>query len=173
MMIQKNTILKHKYVTLKRVSKSQFDEHHNWCTFSCSYLALRTFWSLFRRKKHLPRQVLFSMKRADAHEASCAATREAGLRPMKRAFGTRKGYRALRFMAASRRRQLPPGGSLYDLFAKRLKCLQSCGIIKIGEAVFFWHDIKQLSREIKNTSLQKREIVFAKRLTAFMFFCYC
>ncbi|MBQ8214409.1 MAG: hypothetical protein IJZ80_10400 [Clostridia bacterium] len=26
---------------------------------------------------------------------------EAGLRPMKRAFGTRKGYRALRFMAAT------------------------------------------------------------------------
>jgi len=45
--------------------------------------------------------VLFSMKRADAHEASCAATRESGLRPMKRAFGTRKGYRALRFMAAT------------------------------------------------------------------------
>ena len=41
------------------------------------------------------------MKRADAHEASCAATHEAGLRPMKRAFGTRKGYRALRFMAAT------------------------------------------------------------------------
>ena len=32
---------------------------------------------LCARKKHLPRQVLFSMKRADAHEASCAATREA------------------------------------------------------------------------------------------------
>ena len=42
---------------------------------------------------------LFSMKRADAHEASCEATREAGLRPMKRAFGTRKTSRALRFTA--------------------------------------------------------------------------
>ena len=51
MMIQKNIISKHKYVTLKRVSKSQFDEQHNWCTFSRSYLALRTFWSLLCNKK--------------------------------------------------------------------------------------------------------------------------
>jgi len=53
------------------------------------------------------------MKRADSHEASCAATRDAGLRPMKRAFGTGRGYRALRFMATklplhtSRRLVLP------------------------------------------------------------------
>jgi len=48
----------------------------------------------------LLRQVLFSMKRADAHEVSCIATHEAGLRPMKRAFVTRRGYRELRFVAA-------------------------------------------------------------------------
>jgi len=34
------------------------------------------------------------MKRVDAHE------NEAGLRPMKRAFGLRRSYRALRFMRA-------------------------------------------------------------------------
>ena len=64
--------------------------------------------SVFTGSVH--KQVLFSMKRADAHEASCAATREAGLRPMKCAFGTRKGYRALRFMAAT-----PPLHTSYRL----------------------------------------------------------
>ena len=49
-MIQKNIISKHKYVTLKRMSKSQFDEHHYWCTFSRSYPALRTFWLLLGKK---------------------------------------------------------------------------------------------------------------------------
>ena len=44
----------------------------------------------------------FNEARLAAHEASCEATREAGLRPMKRAFGTRRRKSALRFMRASR-----------------------------------------------------------------------
>ena len=46
-------------------------------------------------------EVLFvlEMKRTCGHEVSCEATREAGLRPMKRAFGSRRGSCALRFMA--------------------------------------------------------------------------
>jgi len=49
--------------------------------------------------------VLFclEMKRAGAHEASCEATHEAGLRPMKRGFATRRSNIALRFTARARR----------------------------------------------------------------------
>ena len=54
------------------------------------------------KKKSTAIAVLFflEMKCADAHEASCEATHEAGLCPMKRAFGSRRSYRALRFMRA-------------------------------------------------------------------------
>ena len=57
------------------------------------------------KQKRTARAVRFclEMKRADAHEASCEATHEAGLRPMKRGFATRRSNIALRFMAA-----LPP-----------------------------------------------------------------
>ena len=48
-------------------------------------------------------KLFLEMKRADAHEASCEATHEAGLRPMKRAFGSRRSNIALRFMARARR----------------------------------------------------------------------
>ena len=69
----------------------------------CAYLA--SFLSTRSKKKSTAIAVLFflEMKRADAHEASCEATHEAGLRPMKRAFGSRRSYCALRFMARARR----------------------------------------------------------------------
>ena len=63
--------------------------------------AFRWFKSNYPSQKKALAQAsaFFNEARLTAHEASCAATREAGLRPMKRAFGTRKGYRALRFTA--------------------------------------------------------------------------
>ena len=70
------------------------------------------------RKKHLRKQVLFSVKRADAHEVSCLATHEAGLRPMKRAFGTRKTFRALRFTAT----KLPLHTSVASASYRRRRC---------------------------------------------------
>ena len=52
------------------------------------------------KKKSTAIAVLFflEMKRADAHEASCKATHEAGLRLVKRAFGSRRCNIALCLM---------------------------------------------------------------------------
>jgi hypothetical protein len=55
-----------------------------------NYMA--SFLSRRAKQKGTAGAVIFclEMKRADAHEASCEATHETGLRPMKRAFGSRK-----------------------------------------------------------------------------------
>ena len=60
----------------------------------------------------------FNEARLAAHEASCEATREAGLRPMKRAFGTRKTSRALRFTAT----KLPLHTSVASASYRRRRC---------------------------------------------------
>ena len=93
------------------------------------------------KQKSTARAVLFclEMKRADAHEASCEATHEAGLRPMKRAFGSRRGNVALRFMAT----KLPPHTSVASASYRRkpmlhlklppsvLKNTEKCAIINL------------------------------------------
>jgi hypothetical protein len=75
---------------------------------------------------------------------------EAGLRPMKRAFGTRKGYRALRFTAtklplhASRRLVLhirAANASFFDsevfrIFIDAFRAFRVCSRIRTGEMHF-------------------------------------
>ena len=95
------------------------------------------------KTKSTSKEVLFvlEMKRADAHEASCGATREVGLRPMKRAFGPRRGNVALRFMAT----KLPPHTSVASASYRRkpmlhlklpppvLKNTENCAIIRLTQ----------------------------------------
>ena len=52
------------------------------------------------KKSTCESRCFFQRSAPSGHEASCKATREAGLRPVKRGFATRKERRALRFIFA-------------------------------------------------------------------------
>ena len=83
-----------------------------------SFLYKKALWScifvLQAQKKALAKaSAFFNEAHLAVHEASCKATHEAGLRPMKRACGTWRELCALRFMFAKQTHHASVASALY------------------------------------------------------------